>query len=185
MTSAMLELGTVEDTLAFGECLGRRLMAGDLVILSGSLGAGKTTLTKGIAAGMAVTGRVASPTFVIARVHRPAAGSATTRLDRPSSSDAASDPTGVSLVHVDAYRLAGSVELDDLDLDTDLSAAAVVVEWGEGVADQLSDQRLIVTLTRRPDDTRTAELIPIGASWDGRVRELVAERRTTVQVEPA
>jgi tRNA threonylcarbamoyladenosine biosynthesis protein TsaE len=195
MTSATVELPTVEDTLAFGSHLGSRLAAGDLVILSGSLGAGKTTLTKGIAAGMSVTGRITSPTFVIARVHRPAAGSAASRLDPASSSAGASAPTGVALVHVDAYRLAGSVELDDLDLDTDLSAAAVVVEWGEGVAEQLSDQRLIVTLTRRPDDTRTAELIAVGASWDDRLRELIARRDVAeqdvaeaddaVQAEPA
>ena len=153
-----ITLDTVDATLALGRALGNRLRAGDLVILSGSLGAGKTTLTKGIAAGMGVTGRVTSPTFVIARVHRP-------------------DPVTsgrVPLVHVDAYRLAGSVELDDLDLDTDLEAAAVVVEWGEGVADQLSSQRLIVELTRLPDDTRTAALIPVGDSWQARVAEIVA-----------
>ncbi|MET0964751.1 MAG: tRNA (adenosine(37)-N6)-threonylcarbamoyltransferase complex ATPase subunit type 1 TsaE [Nakamurella sp.] len=172
MTSATVQLRTVDDTLAFGHRLGAVLTAGDLVILSGSLGAGKTTLTKGIAAGMAVTGRVTSPTFVIARVHRPAADSPS-MAPRGSSAAAVPGP-GVPLVHVDAYRLAGSVELDDLDLDTDLSAAAMVVEWGEGVADQLSDQRLIIKLTRWPQDTRTAELIGIGASWNDRVRELAA-----------
>ena len=135
MTPATVELRTVEDTLAFGRRLGTVLTAGDLVILSGSLGAGKTTLTKGIAAGMAVTGRVTSPTFVIARVHRPATDSSGS-MDPPGSSATAVPGPRVPLVHVDAYRLAGSVELDDLDLDTDLSAAAVVVEWGEGVADQ-------------------------------------------------
>ncbi len=173
MISGTVELRTVEDTLTFGQRLGSLLAAGDLVILSGSLGAGKTTLTKGIAAGMAVTGRVTSPTFVIARVHRP------------GSSAASADGPGVPLVHVDAYRLAGSVELDDLDLDTDLSAAAMVVEWGEGVADQLSDRRLIITLTRRPDDTRTAELVPIGPSWADRVNELLAEQGVAVEVESA
>ena len=154
----MITLDSVEQTLALGEALGTRLRAGDLVILSGSLGAGKTTLVKGIAVGMGVTGRVTSPTFVIARVHRP-------------------DPAvaaAVPLVHVDAYRLAGAVELDDLDLDTDLEAAAVAVEWGEGVADQLSGERLVIELVRRPDDTRTARLTPIGGSWQVRVPELAA-----------
>ena len=102
---------------------------------------------------MGVTGRVTSPTFVIARVHRPAAD----------------DGRTVPLVHVDAYRLAGAVELDDLDLDTDLDAAAVVIEWGEGVAERLSDERLIIELVRLPDDTRTARLTPVGASWPARV----------------
>ena len=154
MTAA---LDTVDDTLALGAALGRRLAAGDLVILSGSLGAGKTTLTKGIATGMGVGGRITSPTFVIARVHPAAAGA------------------GVPLVHVDAYRLAGAVELDDLDLDTDLAAAAVVVEWGAGVADQLSEDRLIIELTRLPDDTRTAVLTPVGPRWQQRLPGMLAD----------
>ncbi len=153
----MITLDSVERTLALGSELGNRLRAGDLVILSGSLGAGKTTLTKGIASGMGVSGRVTSPTFVIARVHRP-------------SSD---DGRSVPLVHVDAYRLAGAVELDDLDLDTDLDGAAVVIEWGEGVAERLSDERLIVDLVRLPDDTRTARLTPVGPSWLARVPKLL------------
>ncbi|HYN71117.1 MAG TPA: tRNA (adenosine(37)-N6)-threonylcarbamoyltransferase complex ATPase subunit type 1 TsaE [Nakamurella sp.] len=143
-------LPTVEHTLALGRAIGQRLGAGDLVILTGSLGAGKTALTKGIGAGMRVIGTVMSPTFVIARVH-------------------AGD---VPLVHVDAYRLTGTVELDDLDLDTDLGRSAVVVEWGEGVAEQLTDQRLIVALERRPDDTRIARLTPVGADWGERLRGL-------------
>ncbi len=146
-------LATPDDTLALGAALGSLLRAGDLVILSGSLGAGKTALTKGIAVGMGVTGTVTSPTFVLARVH-PAA------------------PGGVALVHVDAYRLAGAVELDDLDLDTDLTASAVVIEWGEGVAEQLSEARLIVALQRLPDDTRLATLTPVGGDWAERVAGL-------------
>ena len=143
-------LPTVEHTLALGRAIGRRLRAGDLVILTGSLGAGKTALTKGIGSGLGVIGTVMSPTFVIARVH---AG-------------------GVPLVHVDAYRLTGTVELDDLDLDTDLGRSAVVVEWGEGVAEQLTDQRLIVALERLPDDTRIAQLTPVGTDWAERLRGL-------------
>ncbi len=148
-----ISLDSVEATQALGQEIGRRLVAGDLVLLSGSLGAGKTTLTKGIATGMGVPGLVTSPTFVIARVHRPSGTGTGT----------------IPLVHVDAYRLSGAVELDDLDLDTDLAAAAVVIEWGEGVAEQLTDDRLVVQLTRLPDDGRTAELIPVGASWEQRV----------------
>jgi tRNA threonylcarbamoyladenosine biosynthesis protein TsaE len=152
----VIRLDTVEATLDLGVALGKQLRAGDLVILGGSLGAGKTTLTKGIATGMGVSGRVTSPTFVIARVHRQ---------------DPAGDRT-VPLVHVDAYRLSGALELDDLDLDTDLDAAAVVIEWGEGVAEQLSSDRLTIELVRLPDDTRTAELIPVGESWRVRAAAL-------------
>jgi tRNA threonylcarbamoyladenosine biosynthesis protein TsaE len=77
------------------------------------------------------------------------------------------------LVHVDAYRLGGALELDDLDLDTELTSAAVVIEWGEGVAEQLADDRLTVELTRLPDDRRTAVLTGTGAGWDERLRELI------------
>jgi tRNA threonylcarbamoyladenosine biosynthesis protein TsaE len=157
----MIVLDTPADTHALGVALGRRLRAGDVVILTGALGAGKTALTKGIAEGMGVTGLVTSPTFVLARVHRPAGA-------------AASDPAGgPALVHVDAYRLGGALELDDLDLDTELTSAAVVIEWGEGVAEQLADDRLTVELTRLPDDRRTAVLTGTGAGWDERLRELI------------
>lgn len=141
-----LELRTPEDTVAFGRTLGALLGAGDLVLLSGPLGAGKTVLARGIAAGLGVSGRVSSPTFVIARVH----------------------PGPVPLVHVDAYRLGGDLaQLDDLDLDTELHDAAVVVEWGEGAAERLSPDFLVVRLDRRPDDARVAELEPHGA-WTER-----------------
>ena len=154
----MIVLDRPADTHALGVALGRRLRAGDLVILTGSLGAGKTALTKGIAEGMGVTGLVTSPTFVLARVHRPAGTVAT---------------AGTTLVHVDAYRLDGALELDDLDLDTDLTSAAVVIEWGEGVAEQLADDRLTVELTRLPDDRRTAVLTGIGAGWAERLGGLL------------
>ncbi len=149
----VLHLRTLEQTLAFGRALGAGLRAGDLVILAGSLGAGKTALTKGIAAGMGVRGTVTSPTFVLARVH-PAG------------------PGGVGLVHVDAYRLSGALELDDLDLDTDLTTAAVVVEWGAGIAEQLSDAHLTVELERLADDTRVARLTAVGGDWADRVAAL-------------
>lgn len=148
-------LETPEDTMAFGRTLGAALRAGDLVLLAGPLGAGKTTLTRGIADGLGVGGRVSSPTFVLARVH--AAGAA-----------------GVPLIHVDAYRLGGDLtQLDDLDLDTDLESSAVVVEWGEGSAERLSEDHLVVRLTRHDDDTRTVALEPHG-SWTTRVDQLQA-----------
>lgn len=138
-------LVTVEDTLELGRRLGAALRAGDVVVLSGPLGAGKTVLAKGIAVGMDVDGTVTSPTFVLARVHRPR------QAGRPS------------MVHVDVYRLldAGELdllaELDSLDLDTDLDDAVAVVEWGEGLAERLSARHLDVTLQRQPDsETRTA-----------------------------
>jgi tRNA threonylcarbamoyladenosine biosynthesis protein TsaE len=130
-----VKLPTVADTEALGASLGRRLNAGDLVVLSGPLGAGKTALVRGIAAGLGVRGPVTSPTFVIARVHPPAEGG-----------------RGVPLVHVDAYRLGGLDELDDLDLDTDLVDAVVAVEWGEGAAERLADRHLLVRMERRPSD---------------------------------
>jgi len=146
--SGTVVLPTAEDTEQFGRDLARGLVAGDLVVLDGPLGAGKTALTKGIGAGLGVQGRVTSPTFVIAREHR--AGT------RPGGG------TPVGMVHVDAYRLGGSGphaldELDALDLDTDLTAAVVVVEWGEGIAEQLADRHLRVSLRREPEtDVRTA-----------------------------
>ena len=136
-------LPTVEDTEAFGRELAAELNAGDLVVLDGPLGAGKTALTRGIAAGLGVQGRVSSPTFIIARQHR--AG------QREGSAP-------VPLVHVDAYRLGGNLdELDALDLDTDLHQAVVVVEWGSGVVEHLAEHHLYVLLSREPDsEVRTA-----------------------------
>ncbi|WP_063051505.1 tRNA (adenosine(37)-N6)-threonylcarbamoyltransferase complex ATPase subunit type 1 TsaE [Nocardia arthritidis] len=136
-------LPTVADTEALGRELATDLRAGDLVVLDGPLGAGKTALTRGIAAGLGVRGRVSSPTFIIARQHR-----AGQREDGPP----------VPLVHVDAYRLGGDLdELDALDLDTDLHQAVVVVEWGRGVVEHLAERHLRVLLSREPDsDVRTA-----------------------------
>jgi tRNA threonylcarbamoyladenosine biosynthesis protein TsaE len=138
-------LPTVADTLALGERIGRGLRAGDVVVLSGPLGAGKTALAKGIALGMDVEGPVTSPSYVLARVHRA------NRAGAPA------------MVHVDVYRLLDHgaadlmAELDSLDLDTDLDDAVAVVEWGEGLAERLSDHHLSITLARQPDgETRTA-----------------------------
>ncbi len=136
-------LPTVADTEALGRQLASGLRAGDLVVLDGPLGAGKTALARGIAAGLGVEGRVSSPTFIIARRHRAGA-----RPDGPP----------VPLVHVDAYRLGGGLdELDALDLDTDLHDAVVVVEWGSGVVEHLAERHLLVRLSREPDsEVRTA-----------------------------
>lgn len=138
-------LATAADTIALGAQLGRQLRAGDVVVLAGSLGAGKTVLAKGIAAAMDVDGPVTSPTFVLARVHSPR------RAGAPA------------MIHVDMYRLLDHngadllAELDALDLDTDLADAVVVVEWGEGVAERLSERHLDVRLQRHADsEVRTA-----------------------------
>lgn len=121
-----------------GERLSGLLRAGDLVVLSGSLGAGKTTLAQGIGAGLGVRGRVTSPTFVIARVHR-------------SLGD------GPDLVHADAYRLGSRAEVDDLDLDADLATAVTVVEWGTGLVEDLADSVLAVTIEAEARPTEAAD----------------------------
>jgi tRNA threonylcarbamoyladenosine biosynthesis protein TsaE len=144
--SRRVRLRTVDDTHAWGVRLGAQLKAGDLLVLSGGLGAGKTSLTQGIAQGLGVRGPITSPTYVIARVHPSLVG-------------------GPDLVHVDAYRLGGLAELDDLDLDTSLDETVTVVEWGHGVAEQLSEDYLEVTLSGH--GTRTVELVGHGSRWTG------------------
>jgi tRNA threonylcarbamoyladenosine biosynthesis protein TsaE len=146
---------------ALGAALARTVRPGDVVVLSGELGAGKTTFTQGLGAGLEVRGDVRSPTFVISRVH-PALGD------------------GPPLVHVDAYRLGGVAELDDLDLDTSLDDAVTVVEWGEGIAEGLADDRVEVRIERAladaadPNDSATGGLdprrvriAPVGRRWLG------------------
>ena len=142
-----LPVEVVVSTAAGMRALGRRLAAllraGDLVILSGGLGAGKTTLTQGIGDGLGVRGPVTSPTFVIARVHPPlvAAGGAS----RPAG-PGPGRPGRPALVHADAYRLGSSLELDDLDLDADTASSVTVVEWGEGLAEGLAADRLEIAI---------------------------------------
>ena len=141
-------LPTVDDTRALGAELAGLLRPGDLVVLVGPLGAGKTALTQGIGAALGVGEPVTSPTFVIARVHRGGR---------------------VPLVHVDAYRLGGAADVDDLDLDVTVAGSVTVVEWGQGLVEQLADEHLEVRLDRRDDDVRTAELVAHGPSWERRL----------------
>ncbi len=140
-----LRLPTPRATAELGRRLAMLLRRGDLVLLTGDLGAGKTTLAQGIGEGLRVRGPVTSPTFVIARVHPSLAG-------------------GPDLVHVDAYRLGTTMEMDDLDLDADLDHSVVVVEWGRGIAEALSSDRLEVMLEGRTQ--RTARLVGIGPRWN-------------------
>lgn len=158
----VVEADTADDMHDLGRRLAALVRAGDLVVLSGELGAGKTTLTQGLGAGLGVRGGITSPTFVIARVH-------------PSEAD------GPELVHVDAYRLGSMAELDDLDLDTDFDDAVTVVEWGEGLAEGLSDSRLEIRIVRAVGsaagaeivenhaiddlDPRRVEITPVGPRW--------------------
>jgi tRNA threonylcarbamoyladenosine biosynthesis protein TsaE len=132
-------VSTAAEMRALGRRLAGVLRAGDLVILSGPLGAGKTTLTQGIADGLRVRGPVTSPTFVIARVH-PSLTSARGGAAQP----------GPALVHADAYRLGSALELDDLDLDTDTDTSVTVVEWGEGLAEALAADRVEVMIMPPP-----------------------------------
>ena len=137
-----------------GRQLAGLLRAGDLVILTGPLGAGKTTLVQGIGAGLGVRGPVTSPTFVIARVHPVVSGS------------------GPALVHADAYRLGSISEVDDLDLDTDAATAVTVVEWGAGLAEGLAQDRLEISIEPDADsDVRTVQLNGHGARWNDALME--------------
>jgi tRNA threonylcarbamoyladenosine biosynthesis protein TsaE len=137
-TTLALTVSAAEEMRELGRRLASVLTAGDLVILTGGLGAGKTTLTQGIGDGLGVRGPITSPTFVIARVHPPLAASAA------RGNGAAG--RGPALVHADAYRLGSVLELDDLDLDTDTASSVTVVEWGEGLAEGLSTDRLEITI---------------------------------------
>jgi tRNA threonylcarbamoyladenosine biosynthesis protein TsaE len=153
-SSPVLRVPTAAAMADLGRRVAAVVRAGDLLVLTGGLGAGKTTFTQGLGEGLAVRGAVTSPTFVIARVH-------------PSLSD------GPALVHVDAYRLGATVEVDDLDLDESIEDAVTVVEWGQGLVEGLAEDRLLVTIDRDAvdagddDETRTVTLRGVGARWDG------------------
>jgi tRNA threonylcarbamoyladenosine biosynthesis protein TsaE len=146
-----IRLATVDDTRDFGRGLAGVLRRGDLVLLTGPLGAGKTALAQGIGAGLGVRGTITSPTFVIARVH-------------------GGNPP---LVHVDAYRLGNlpdpRAEIDDLDLDASAEDAVTVVEWGEGLVEHLSEEYLQVRIDRLDDDTRLIDLVAHAGDWADRL----------------
>ncbi len=155
---------TAAGMAGLGERLAGLLAAGDLVVLSGPLGAGKTTLAQGIGAGLRVRGPITSPTFVIARVH-------------PSLAD------GPDLVHADAYRLGSRAEVDDLDLDAGLATAVTVVEWGEGLVEGLADSFLSIWIEAPPplacgagdaDQARAVRVTGWGQRW---LRDADAARR--------
>ena len=144
--------GNADETRALGARLTRLLRAGDLVMLSGGLGAGKTTLAQGIGAALEVRGRVSSPTFIIARVH-------------PALSD------GPDLIHVDAYRITSLEEIDALDLDSSLDRSVTLVEWGEEKVEALSPDRLEIQV-RRPhgavrDGVRRLDDVAFGSESSG------------------
>jgi tRNA threonylcarbamoyladenosine biosynthesis protein TsaE len=185
-----LTVTTADEMRELGRRLASALTAGDLVILSGGLGAGKTTLTKGIGDGLGVRGPITSPTFVIARVHPPIRSAPTTAptaspttAPAPTASPTTAPSAGPrpALVHADAYRLGGVLELDDLDLDTDLASSVTVVEWGEGLAEGLSADRLEIAIeavavggadTTDPDELagdmpRTVRISSVGQRWEG------------------
>ena len=163
--AASIRVATADEMRALGQRIATLLRPGDLVVLSGPLGAGKTTLAQGIGRGLKVRGPVTSPTFVIARVH-PSLG------------------TGPALVHADAYRLASPAEVDDLDLDADVSSSVTVVEWGEGLVEGLAADRLDITIAI----TKAAEAgFPAGFEDDSRMVRLswVGERWVAAAVESA
>ncbi len=148
--SVEFEIATPEAMRELGERLSGILRAGDLVVLNGALGAGKTTLAQGIGRGLGVRGAVTSPTFVIARVH-------------PSLTE------GPGLLHADAYRLEGRLEVDDLDLDALLDESVTLVEWGHGLVEGLSPDRLEIDIIRAvglDGDVRHVRISPHGTRWD-------------------
>jgi len=148
-SSVRLSVPTTEAMHVLGRDLARLARPGDLVVLMGELGAGKTQLAQGIGEGLGVVGAVISPTFVLSRIHR-------------STGD------GPALVHVDAYRLTSKNEIDDLDLEVYMPTSVTVVEWGKGLAEHLSEDRLDVEILRAPeveDDTREVVVTPVGARW--------------------
>lgn len=161
-----------DETRAVGEALGRLLRAGDLVMLRGELGAGKTTFTQGIGIGMGVRGQVASPTFIVARVHPSLSG-------------------GPDLIHADAYRIRDLEDLETLDLDSTIDEAVTVVEWGEGKTEAMSDARLeievrrarggevtrqgdVVDLEHMDDGHRVIRAVGYGSRWEGVLESVTA-----------
>jgi tRNA threonylcarbamoyladenosine biosynthesis protein TsaE len=156
-----LDIATAQDMRDLGVRLARILAPGDLVVLDGPLGAGKTTLAQGIGAGLGIRGGVTSPTFVIARVH-PSLGN------------------GPALVHADAYRVAGPLEIDDLDLDASVADSVTIVEWGRGLVEGLAPDRLDIEISRTvagESEVRQVRITTQGRRWDGvELGELLGNR---------
>lgn len=146
---AQLKIETAEAMHDLGLKLGATLKAGDLMVLNGPLGAGKTTLTRGIGEALETEGTVSSPTFVIARTH-----------------PAMALGPGKSLVHVDAYRLSGPAELDDLDID--YANSVTIIEWGAGFTDGIAPAWLELNIERDhtgESEVRKIELWAAGERW--------------------
>lgn len=143
-------LPSADRTRAFGAALAAQVRGGDLLILVGDLGSGKTTFTQGLGQALGVKGRVTSPTFIIARTHRPGR------------------PGGLGLIHVDAYRLGSVEEIDALDLETEGATNLTVVEWGEQLAPGLNPEHLILrfTVTDPEKEIRQVELETVGPRWE-------------------
>lgn len=151
---------TAEQTHQLAAAIGSVLEAGDLLVLTGELGAGKTTFTQGLGEGLGVRAGIISPTFVLVRIH-------------PNLSDGPR-PGGPDLVHVDAYRLGSASEIDDIDLENTMDSSVTVVEWGRERVEHLSDSRLEIELHRRlgsaglpdasnsPDNRKPADSEPSG-----------------------
>lgn len=168
-----VQITSVDQTQALGEALGRLLEAGDLLMLRGELGAGKTTFAQGIGRGMQVRGQVSSPTFIVARVHPSMVG-------------------GPDLIHADAYRITDLEDLETLDLDSTIDECVTIVEWGEGKTEAMSDARLEVDVTRATggtvktdgdvidlehmdDGRRVITFHPHGQRWESVIEAAVAE----------
>jgi tRNA threonylcarbamoyladenosine biosynthesis protein TsaE len=151
-----IKVPTSEAMVRLGERLTRLLERGDVIIAGGDLGAGKTTLTQGIGRGLGSEGPIISPTFVLSRIHPSTIG-------RPT------------LMHVDAYRLSTSYELDDLDLDAAVPDSITVVEWGQGIAEGLAEDRLEIDIWTSAadlsavgdDSERVVTIRAVGARWRG------------------
>ncbi|MEC5180077.1 tRNA (adenosine(37)-N6)-threonylcarbamoyltransferase complex ATPase subunit type 1 TsaE [Arthrobacter sp. CG_A4] len=154
-----LNVRTAEQTHALGAALGARLGAGDLLVLTGELGAGKTTFTQGLGEGLGVRAGIISPTFVLVRIH-------------PNLADGLR-PGGPDLVHVDAYRLGSAAEIDDIDLENTMDSAVTVVEWGRGRVEHLSDSRLEVDLVRSLGGAAAAVTLDFDTDDDDEPRTVV------------
>lgn len=174
-----LVIDSPERMAELGAVIAGQLSAGDLVLLNGELGAGKTTLTRAIGETLGIRGTVTSPTFVLARTHP--------RLEAPAEAEAeasAAAPASVSapglapLVHVDAYRLGSAVELDDLDID--FEASIVVVEWGAGLLDGVSESWLNVDIVRPTGATGETDADDAKSAADDFAEETVEPRTVTV-----